>query len=176
MSFFIIARSMVTDFRIQPGTRTFSKFLTHHFSCDLMMSSLSFFSLFLFHLFFIGAQEQKNPKSPSLDELKLTYGCYCGPGHSCLVPINNIDKVCKQHDACYVKRGRANCACERKFIQTMPAAIQTTSDKKGKMIGNMAIAFFSATPCICKTCRRRRGKMACRSKLVPNQRFCSENV
>ncbi|MFC4322271.1 Parvovirus coat protein VP1-like protein [Litchfieldia salsa] len=56
---------------------------------------------------------------------------YCGPNCSGPgAPVNRLDAICKQHDACYRKFG-SNPICDERFLNQLKA-IMNSRTKMGK--------------------------------------------
>lgn len=75
------------------------------------------------------------------------YGNYCGFGHGDPTgntpPIDAVDAVCRQHDACYALHGLFDSRCDRDLIESMPGAIANTRSPVGKKAGLVALLYFS---------------------------------
>lgn len=95
---------------------------------------------------------QANSSMPSIS----IYGNWCGPEHPKDLtslntpppPVDQLDRLCMQHDYCYLKRGNFNCDCDSAFSLGVDNAI-----KAGNIQGTTAITarsfkyHFNASPC-----------------------------
>ncbi len=115
-----------------------------------MKNLLRFFSIAVFFAFLLTL-------NVSSDAIKFkVYGRWCGPdyGHNG-PPIDPVDAVCKAHDLCCERSGRAMnntlqyCGCDRIIISRMRDAIRATKSKKGKAAGLSILGTFIAAPCWC---------------------------
>lgn len=76
------------------------------------------------------------------------YGNYCGRGHGDPTgktpPIDAVDAVCREHNACYRLRGDFDRQCDRDLVESMPSAISNTPSAIGKKAGLLALLYFSS--------------------------------
>jgi hypothetical protein len=75
------------------------------------------------------------------------YGNYCGRGHGDPTgntpPIDAVDAVCREHNACYRLFGDFDSRCDRNLVEIMPSAIASTPSPMGKKAGLLALLYFS---------------------------------
>jgi hypothetical protein len=75
------------------------------------------------------------------------YGNYCGRGHGDPTgktpPVDAVDAVCREHNACYRLLGDFDSRCDRNLIESMPSAIASTPSPIGKKAGLLALFYFS---------------------------------
>jgi hypothetical protein len=76
------------------------------------------------------------------------YGHYCGRGHGDPTgktpPIDAVDAVCREHNACYRLLGDFDRRCDRNLVESMPSAIASTPSLIGKKAGFLALLYFSS--------------------------------
>jgi hypothetical protein len=84
------------------------------------------------------------------------HGHYCGPGYPqggdySKTPRDPVDAVCRTHDKCYDREGTIACNCDRKLVADMADAVSRPGvDAPARATGLAAIAYFSASPCLCR--------------------------
>lgn len=75
------------------------------------------------------------------------YGNYCGRGHGDPTgntpPVDAVDAVCREHNACYGLLGDFHPRCDRNLIESMPNAIALTPTPQGKRAGFLILLYFS---------------------------------
>ena len=90
-----------------------------------------------------GADSQISPQQLSFP----VYGNYCGRGHGDPTgktpPIDTVDAVCREHNACYRLLGDFDSRCDRNLVDSMPSAIASTPSPIGKKAGLLALIYFS---------------------------------
>lgn len=52
------------------------------------------------------------------------YGNWCGPGYRLEIPIDILDKGCKNHDMCYRSVGYHKCSCDKTFLRYVKIIIE----------------------------------------------------
>ena len=84
------------------------------------------------------------------------HGHYCGPGYPqggdySRTPRDPVDAVCRLHDQCYDREGMIDCNCDRHLVADMARAVSRPGlDAPARAAGLGAIAYFSASPCLCR--------------------------
>ncbi|GAA1725182.1 hypothetical protein GCM10009793_22890 [Brachybacterium phenoliresistens] len=75
------------------------------------------------------------------------YGNWCGPGHSGPgAPIDLLDRMCKNHDECYARKGYFDCGCDQGLLYIMKKDYAKLSTKaKAVSIGITAAISASMT-------------------------------
>lgn len=86
------------------------------------------------------------PVSSAADVELPVHGNYCGHGGSGPV-TSTLDEACKQHDDCYVKRGRQDCKCDKALVARAESIAGSTNSEQERAAAVAIVGFFKFLPC-----------------------------
>eukprot|EP00742_Colponemidia_sp_Colp-10_P004609 GILJ01004919.1.p1 GENE.GILJ01004919.1~~GILJ01004919.1.p1 ORF type:complete len:238 (+),score=23.42 GILJ01004919.1:41-754(+) len=76
------------------------------------------------------------------------HGKYCGPGHGdgtyTTPPIDEVDRLCLEHDRCYDARYQ-DCGCDAMFIK----GLEELKDPAMSFVASTMSLWFASSPCTC---------------------------
>lgn len=75
------------------------------------------------------------------------YGNWCGPGHGSGEPIDQLDKLCMEHDQCYQEIMMFSCTCDNEIVLGIENSLYSMSEDE-KSIAQIIAGYFSVSPCI----------------------------
>ncbi|MDH5407888.1 MAG: hypothetical protein OEZ33_00960 [Gammaproteobacteria bacterium] len=81
------------------------------------------------------------------------YGNWCGPDHPKDVsrdpkPIDRLDKACRRHDLCYVKRGMYDCKCDAVLNAQIESDLELDLySKQQEAFAHSFRYYFKGSPC-----------------------------
>ncbi len=87
------------------------------------------------------------------------YGNWCGPYYGSGVPIDLLDKGCKNHDNCYEKKGRHKCSCDKAFLAYINKNYSKMSDSKQKAMAKVIKAWLQIKT---KNTTKKGGNFSCK--------------
>ncbi len=98
------------------------------------------------------------------------YGNFCGPGHPADDGVFNdpnaitsavdwLDRICFQHDVCYLDKGYADCSCDQTMLSeiyremrsdwnTFPPEMEVSQRDIAKISATLFVSYFETTVCV----------------------------